>query len=484
MSEIIEDIKPIIRSLLLALGRRATELEFRREYYNVEGESFNSILQQTRLTFSEFMRRIPDVCRVYNIGGELLIERVSTKESSHMDQLTIVKKKKKNAAPRFRLGFDYSGEIILDSSDNFMAFFHCRSSGLSVTTNMFSGFSGFRPFAPTGKPVTKSYARPIMAKKPPMPVIPKAIPAASKYPPKPAITKQQYIAQAASRPPPPHLSMAPVKYNNSEDNEKSAPHPVAQPKSMPAPAQPKSTPAPAPLKSMPAPRQQTFKNIPLAPHQLMKPIVYKPPAEEEETKVPEPKPVKVLDFVDLTGDTSDSDSKGWITEDDSDPQSNEIKLGRLSETNPFKIELGLKLNSEAHRIARVTPRVSIDNHSDACGDSKVVKQATKNSSAKENVPVNGCVPSTKRVMNPFRDRCRQQPGLRILENAIDMIQKEKKFEVDLEDYATSPVSIPEPVDLDSKLTLIEVMLQEIISPSQFRFQFNLDELKTLVWDMT
>lgn len=112
MSEIIEDIKPIIRSLLLALGRRATELEFRREYYNVEGDSFNSILQQTQMSFIDFMRRIPDVCRVYNIGGELLIERVSTKESSHMDQLTIVKKKNKNAAPRFRLGFDYSGLVV------------------------------------------------------------------------------------------------------------------------------------------------------------------------------------------------------------------------------------------------------------------------------------------------------------------------------------------------------------------------------------
>lgn len=45
MEENTDELKPIIRSILLALGRRATEREFRSEYFNNEGESINTILQ-------------------------------------------------------------------------------------------------------------------------------------------------------------------------------------------------------------------------------------------------------------------------------------------------------------------------------------------------------------------------------------------------------------------------------------------------------
>lgn len=45
MEEKMDEMKPIIRSILLALGRRATEREFRSEYFNTEGDSINTILQ-------------------------------------------------------------------------------------------------------------------------------------------------------------------------------------------------------------------------------------------------------------------------------------------------------------------------------------------------------------------------------------------------------------------------------------------------------
>lgn len=97
MQEALDDIKPIIRSILLALGRRATEIEFRREYFNIEGESFNTVLAKMRMTFFGFMRQIPDVCRVSkDFVGNIFIERVSSEETSHMDQLTIMKNRKRS----------------------------------------------------------------------------------------------------------------------------------------------------------------------------------------------------------------------------------------------------------------------------------------------------------------------------------------------------------------------------------------------------
>lgn len=97
--EKVAEAKPIIRSILLALGKRATEREFRREYFNNSGEIFNDFLLGLGLNFYQFMRTIPDVCQVWKAntieGNEVFVERVSTEESSHMDSLTIIKKKKK-----------------------------------------------------------------------------------------------------------------------------------------------------------------------------------------------------------------------------------------------------------------------------------------------------------------------------------------------------------------------------------------------------
>lgn len=91
----VEEVKPVIRSILLALGREASEKSFRAEYYNQEGESFNKILFAANKTFYQFMRGIPDVCRVWDNGAEIILQRVSTETSSHMDNLTIMKKRKR-----------------------------------------------------------------------------------------------------------------------------------------------------------------------------------------------------------------------------------------------------------------------------------------------------------------------------------------------------------------------------------------------------
>jgi hypothetical protein len=101
----LTEVKPVIRSILLALGKRATERTFRSEYYNMEGESFNKILFEFRLSFYQFLKSIPDVCRVWDDGGEIHVERVSTEGSSHMDNLTVVTNRRKKSKPcpaRFR----------------------------------------------------------------------------------------------------------------------------------------------------------------------------------------------------------------------------------------------------------------------------------------------------------------------------------------------------------------------------------------------
>lgn len=103
MEEKYAEIKPLIRSILLALGRQATEKEFRSEYYNTEGESINSLLSAFKLSLWEFLRQMPDVCRIVQRGQETVVERVSTVESSHMDHLTIRKKPKAKPKYEFKM---------------------------------------------------------------------------------------------------------------------------------------------------------------------------------------------------------------------------------------------------------------------------------------------------------------------------------------------------------------------------------------------
>lgn len=99
LKEKVEWIKPIIRSILLAAGTKTSEREFRKDYFSLEGESFNVFLHEFQMSFYQFMKSIPDSCRVWKIpsleGEEVMIERVSTDLSDHMSLLTVVKKKRK-----------------------------------------------------------------------------------------------------------------------------------------------------------------------------------------------------------------------------------------------------------------------------------------------------------------------------------------------------------------------------------------------------
>lgn len=94
--------KAKIRSILMASGKQATERSFRSDYYNQEGESFNRVLCENKKSFYEFMKSIPDVVRVWDGGDGLVLERVSTEQSSHMDNLTVMRRKKVRKSVPFR----------------------------------------------------------------------------------------------------------------------------------------------------------------------------------------------------------------------------------------------------------------------------------------------------------------------------------------------------------------------------------------------
>jgi starvation-inducible outer membrane lipoprotein len=89
------EYKPLIRSILLSLGRRASEKEFRSAYLELQGETFNVVLGKVGMSFYNFMKSLPDVCQVWRVGDTIEVVRVSTEDSSHMDRLTIEKKKMK-----------------------------------------------------------------------------------------------------------------------------------------------------------------------------------------------------------------------------------------------------------------------------------------------------------------------------------------------------------------------------------------------------
>lgn len=92
----ITEFKAEVRALLLSLGKVATEREFRKAYFELNGRSFNEICNEFNLSFQALLSRIPDVCRYYmDFNGDVVIHRVSSEETSHMDHLTIARKKKK-----------------------------------------------------------------------------------------------------------------------------------------------------------------------------------------------------------------------------------------------------------------------------------------------------------------------------------------------------------------------------------------------------
>ena len=95
----LTSLKAEVRAILLTLGRRATEREFRQEFYNLNEKRFSEVLKELgffdSLPFFMEMAKM-NVCRISYTNGEMLIHYVACEETSHMTHLTIVKKKKKN----------------------------------------------------------------------------------------------------------------------------------------------------------------------------------------------------------------------------------------------------------------------------------------------------------------------------------------------------------------------------------------------------
>lgn len=89
------ELKSIIRGILLSLGHQATEGEFRRQYEEQEEESFNEVLQKYKKSFFSFMSSLSDVCRLKKgLDGRIEISRITNKDTTHMDKLTIRKGKR------------------------------------------------------------------------------------------------------------------------------------------------------------------------------------------------------------------------------------------------------------------------------------------------------------------------------------------------------------------------------------------------------
>lgn len=221
------EIKAAIRAILMALGRRATEKEFRSEFFNQEGESFNCVLRQVGMTFCEFLRTIPDVCRVFKLSNdEIFVEKVSHEESRHMDNLTVVKKKKKIPS---KLVLETRG--LLNCEKFYLCYFRLsyRTSGYSSLKVTFN--NGGRPHArhvmPSHTPYAKKFVPPV---KTPFVAPPVAKPATlmktHSAPPKSYNQYKMERAKLSTLPPAPHMLAKAIVLSTAEasrtDDEKAS----------------------------------------------------------------------------------------------------------------------------------------------------------------------------------------------------------------------------------------------------------------------
>lgn len=78
----------------------ATEQEFRKAYYEVEGESFNVVLRQLNTNFNDLFLRIPDVAKIVYEYNQVFIQRISNEATAHMENLTIQKYSKNYRGPK------------------------------------------------------------------------------------------------------------------------------------------------------------------------------------------------------------------------------------------------------------------------------------------------------------------------------------------------------------------------------------------------
>jgi hypothetical protein len=96
----INSIKAQIRSVLLSLGKTATESEFRKAYYEIEGTSFNEVLRELKINFHDLFLRIPDVGKIVYAYNQVFIQRVSNDATAHMENLTVNKYSKNFRGPK------------------------------------------------------------------------------------------------------------------------------------------------------------------------------------------------------------------------------------------------------------------------------------------------------------------------------------------------------------------------------------------------
>ncbi|CAG9808637.1 unnamed protein product [Chironomus riparius] len=96
----IKAIKAQIRSVLLSLGKTATEQEFRKAYYEIEGANFNEVLRELKINFHDLFLRIPDVGKIVYAYNQVFIQRVSNEATAHMENLTVNKYSKNFRGPK------------------------------------------------------------------------------------------------------------------------------------------------------------------------------------------------------------------------------------------------------------------------------------------------------------------------------------------------------------------------------------------------
>lgn len=83
-----DDIKLIIKSYIFSAGSKCTEKDIRRDFFQENGENLDKVLREKfGLTLYQFAKRIPDVCKVAQVNGEFIFERISNEDSAHMDIL-------------------------------------------------------------------------------------------------------------------------------------------------------------------------------------------------------------------------------------------------------------------------------------------------------------------------------------------------------------------------------------------------------------
>lgn len=95
----MDDLKPMIRGVLLVSGQRVTEHEFCRAFYNTEGRSFQEIVRKNGKNFFDFMRSMPDTCKVMRIGDEVIVQKVSSEATVHIDMLKCSERTKRKKKP-------------------------------------------------------------------------------------------------------------------------------------------------------------------------------------------------------------------------------------------------------------------------------------------------------------------------------------------------------------------------------------------------